>query len=86
MLVVFVEALLPEVEEGGHLPAFMVPTQEVDRLRERDLDGVEEDDHLNRERTAVHKIPQEEVFGHLYGSPDFQDFEQIIELSNIPKY
>ena len=30
LLVVLVEALLPKVEEGGHLPALVVAPQEID--------------------------------------------------------
>ena len=32
LLVVLVEAFLPKVEEGGHLPTFMVAPQKIDGM------------------------------------------------------
>ena len=53
LLVVFREALLTEIEVGGHLPALVVAAQHDDRVRVVDFQREEGDDDFGGENAAV---------------------------------
>lgn len=61
-LIVLVQALCSKVEELRHLATLVVPSQHVDGGGIVQLEGVEEEDHLAGEGTAVYVVAKEEVF------------------------
>ena len=57
--VVLRQYLIPEVEMLGHLPALMIPAQQVYRLGEIQFEGVEKEDDFHREGSSVNIVTEE---------------------------
>lgn len=66
---------MTEVEEGSHLSTLMVSSEEHKSIGEVDFERQQQQHTLNRERTSINVIPQEQVFGILGVSAHIQQFE-----------
>jgi hypothetical protein len=62
-LIVFVEALCPEIEKLRHLPTLMITPQHVDSLWVIQLQGKKKQDYFTRKRTSINIIPEEQILG-----------------------
>lgn len=88
LLVVLVEALGPEIEEGSELPAFVVAPEEVDRVFEPQFDGQDESQDLHREAAPVDVVPEEEVLGGFEWPAGLivDDLEEVVVLAMHVSY
>lgn len=75
--------LVPKVEEGGELSAFVIASEHVQRVLEPNLQCKYQCQHLNREASSVYIIPKEEILGGFQWSTCIiiDDFDEIVELS-----
>lgn len=80
LLVVLVKALVPEIEETGHLPTLVISSNKVDGLREVDFEGVKQYEDLDRKAPSVDKVSQKEVLGPVRIPAYVQYLNQIVIL------
>ena len=78
---VFPQALIVEAVDLSDLSAFVVSSDEGNKIRVPDFEGQEEEECLDAVEASIYEISEEEVADVGDISSVFEEFEEIIELS-----
>ena len=78
---VFAQTLVVESVDLRDLPTFVVPPNEGDAVGVADLEGEQEEEGLDAVVAAVDKVAEKEVVLVGAFATDFEEFDEVVELS-----